>query len=65
MEKGYYFHLPDSESFVFAGLWERRQGADESIESCTILTTEPNDEVEAVGHHRMPVVLTEENNLEA
>ena len=65
MEKGHYFHLPDSEPFVFAGLWERWQGAEESIESCTIVTTEPNAEVQAVGHPRMPVVLTEENDLEA
>jgi len=35
----------------------------EVIESCTIVTTRLNSEVQAVGHHRMPVVLTEESDL--
>ncbi|QEG34431.1 SOS response-associated peptidase [Bythopirellula goksoeyrii] len=63
MEKGHYFHLSDKEPFVFAGLWERWQSGDETVESCTIVTTTPNAEVQAVGHHRMPVVLTEESDL--
>ena len=39
------------------GAW---QGGDETVESCTLLTTEPNELVRAVGHPRMPVMLTSE-----
>jgi putative SOS response-associated peptidase YedK len=58
-EKGYYFHLPDHRPFAFAGLWERWRG-DETVDSCTLLTTTPNRLVESVGHNRMPVMLTNE-----
>ena len=44
----------------FAGLWERwYPGDDDRIESCTILTTEPNDLVREM-HDRMPVILPPE-----
>lgn len=56
-ERGHYFHLVDRRPFAFAALWEEWQGGDERIESCTLLTTEPNALVESVGHNRMPVVL--------
>jgi putative SOS response-associated peptidase YedK len=52
-----YIHMKDREPFAFAGLWERWVGEeDEFIESCTILTTEPNELLAQV-HNRMPVIL--------
>ncbi len=61
-EKGRYFHPVDHKAFAFAGLWERWRDADgEAVESCTLLTTEPNELVRSVGHHRMPVLLTSED----
>ncbi|MGH2538651.1 MAG: SOS response-associated peptidase [Candidatus Promineifilaceae bacterium] len=49
--------MKDGRPFAMAGLWERWQSPDGSeIESCTILTTEPNDLLEEV-HNRMPVIL--------
>ena len=44
--------------FAFAGLWERWQDpqTDETIFSCTILTTTANDALVPI-HHRMPVIL--------
>jgi putative SOS response-associated peptidase YedK len=52
-----YIHMKDGEPFAFAGLWERWVGEeDEFIESCTILTTEPNELLEPI-HNRMPVIL--------
>lgn len=60
-EKGHYFHFEGHRPFAFAALWERWQGGDgETVESCTLLTTEANELVRAVGHPRMPVILTGE-----
>lgn len=53
----FYFRLSQSQPFAFAGLWEHwEDGSDEVIESCTILTTEPNELMKPV-HNRMPVIL--------
>ena len=57
-EKAHYFSLPDEQPFAFAGLWESWH--DGELVSCTMLTTEPNEEVRGVGHHRMPVILRTE-----
>jgi putative SOS response-associated peptidase YedK len=47
----------DHRPFGMAGLWEIWRGAgDARIESCTILTTAPNDLVAPL-HDRMPVIL--------
>jgi putative SOS response-associated peptidase YedK len=43
--------------FVFAGLWEHWTPAEgEPLETCTIITTEPNDLILPI-HNRMPVIL--------
>ncbi len=56
-----YIHLRDNGPFAFAGLWERWEAADGSeIESCTIITTEPNELLSSV-HNRMPVILSEDD----
>ena len=53
----YYFTMASGEPFAMAGLWELWRGSDGSeIESCAILTTEPNDVLAPV-HNRMPVIL--------
>jgi putative SOS response-associated peptidase YedK len=49
----YYFHTKDDRPFGFAGLWESCG----ELESCTILTTTPN-ELCATVHDRMPVILS-------
>lgn len=52
----YYFRLNNGEPAAFAGLWDRWNGTEPSIESCTILTTAANEPVSAL-HDRMPVIL--------
>jgi putative SOS response-associated peptidase YedK len=53
----YFIRMRDDRPFAFAGLWESWQGTEDSpIESCAILTTEPNDLMEPI-HTRMPVIL--------
>jgi putative SOS response-associated peptidase YedK len=57
----YFFRLPGDQLFAFAGLWESWVGPDGSeVESCTIITTEANDEVRPF-HDRMPVILTRDS----
>jgi putative SOS response-associated peptidase YedK len=53
-----HFHLPEYELFAFAGLWTARTGDEtgEILESCTIITTRPNELVAPV-HDRMPVII--------
>lgn len=52
----YHIHMPDRRPFAVAGLWERWSKGEHPIESCTLLTTEPNA-VMADIHNRMPVIL--------
>ncbi|MEK7761953.1 MAG: SOS response-associated peptidase [Nitrospirota bacterium] len=50
--------LKSSHPFAFAGLWEQWQPPEgAAIESCTILTTEPNELLRPI-HNRMPVILS-------
>ena len=63
-EKGpkqpYCIHMEDDRPFAFAGLWAGWEGPDNSfLESCTILTTQPNETLRPI-HNRMPVILPEE-----
>ncbi len=53
----HYIQLRDGRPFAFAGLWEHWEGPDGvRIDSCTLLTTEPNDLIRQL-HNRMPMIL--------
>ncbi len=53
----YYIFTQDTPLFYTAGLWNQWQSPDgETIDSCTIITTQPNDTLADI-HHRMPVIL--------
>jgi putative SOS response-associated peptidase YedK len=56
----FLFRLKGEAPFAFAGLWERWQrGAEPPLDSCAIVTTEPNSLLSEV-HDRMPVILAPE-----
>ena len=53
----FYIRMENGGPFALAGLWECWEGADgTAIDSCTILTTEPNEVLRPL-HNRMPVIL--------
>lgn len=53
----HYVRRADGRPIAFAGLWERWRGKDgRRLDSCTILTTAPNELLAPI-HDRMPVVL--------
>ncbi len=55
----FFIQMKDGGPFAMAGLWEQWKGRDGSIiDSCTILTTEPNDLMRPL-HDRMPVILNQ------
>lgn len=53
----YYIRRKDGRPFAIAGLWERWRGPEESpVESCVLITTEPNELVSPL-HDRMPAMV--------
>ncbi|MBW7885405.1 MAG: SOS response-associated peptidase [Caldilineaceae bacterium] len=57
----HYITSADGAPLGFAGLWERWTGPDGTeLESCTILTTDPNEKMSEL-HNRMPVILAPED----
>lgn len=57
----YLIRLASRRPFGFAGLWSLwHDPAGRPVESCTIITTEPNDLCRTL-HHRMPVILRPED----
>lgn len=53
----FFIHMNHRRPFAFAGLWDSWSGPDGSqVKSCTIITTVPNN-LMALIHNRMPVIL--------
>jgi SOS response associated peptidase (SRAP) len=57
-----YFSRRDGEPLTFAGLWDewKDRSTGETLKSCTVIITEPNDFVADI-HNRMPVILGDRN----
>jgi putative SOS response-associated peptidase YedK len=56
IKKPFYFYRKDKLPFAFAGIWSRWVGSKETIDSCAIITGEPNKIVSSI-HDRMPIIL--------
>ncbi|MBN1327853.1 MAG: SOS response-associated peptidase [Candidatus Heimdallarchaeota archaeon] len=53
----YFIRMKSEEPFAFAGIWDKWKSSEEHIiESCSILTTEPNSLLKPI-HNRMPVII--------
>jgi putative SOS response-associated peptidase YedK len=53
----FFIRLKDEHPFAFAGLAEHWHRGDRAIDSCTIITTGPNELMAGI-HDRMPVILS-------
>lgn len=56
----HYIRLKEHRPFAFAGLAERWSRNGETVESCTLITTDPN-ELMAEIHDRMPAILPKDD----
>jgi len=58
----HYIRMKDGAPFALAGLWDLwvGKGGSTAIESCTIITTVPNQMLSPI-HARMPVIIGQEN----
>jgi putative SOS response-associated peptidase YedK len=52
----YLIRRADQRPMLFAGLWDRWEGPDGPVDSCTIIVTEANDLIRPI-HDRMPAIL--------
>lgn len=56
------FQMTNRKPFVFAGLWDRWEGGESPVESCTVITTDAAPATVHI-HPRMPVILPFENSM--
>jgi len=59
-KQAFHIHRQDQRLFAFAGLWEHWEYKQETVYSCTIITTSANRLMQPV-HNRMPVIISLEN----
>lgn len=52
----FFIQLASRKPFAFAGLWDCWKEDDQSVHSCTVITTQPNSLMKSI-HDRMPSIL--------
>jgi putative SOS response-associated peptidase YedK len=52
----YHIHQADNALFAFAGIWEHWEHDQQSVFSCSIITTSANAKIAPI-HNRMPVII--------
>lgn len=59
-KRPFHIHYPDNRLFAFAGLWEHWRNGNETVYSCTLITTAAAALMAAI-HPRMPVIISPEH----
>lgn len=59
-KQAFHIHLPRYALFAFAGLWEQWSDEQQTLYSCTIITTCADQQMQAI-HARMPVIIPAQN----
>lgn len=60
LKQPWYFQMKDGAPFLLGAIWEKWRGEDGvELQTCALITTEPNDVVRPL-HDRMPVILPRE-----
>ena len=59
-KQAFHIHRQDNQLFAFAGLWEHWQQEEQTLYSCTIITTEAAELMQPI-HDRMPVIISPSN----
>jgi putative SOS response-associated peptidase YedK len=58
-KQAFHIHRQDKQLFAFAGLWEQWQHEQDTLYSCTIITTAATGIMQPI-HERMPVIIAPE-----
>jgi len=59
-KQAFHIHRQDNQLFAFAGLWEHWEHDDQTLYSCTIITTDATQLMQPI-HERMPVVMPKDH----
>nr|WP_233588703.1 SOS response-associated peptidase [Legionella sp. km535] len=62
IKQPYYVTSKNQEYLAIAALWDTWQSGDEVIHSCCLITTDANELMRPI-HHRMPVLLSKEDQM--
>ncbi|WP_256360264.1 SOS response-associated peptidase [Methylomonas koyamae] len=55
-KQAFHIHRQDNQLFAFAGVWEHWQQEQQTLYSCSVITTEATELMQPI-HDRMPVIL--------
>ena len=59
-KQAFHIHRQDNQLFAFAGVWEHWQQEEQTLYSCSVITTEATELMQPI-HARMPVILPPDN----